>query len=215
MAEYIPNSAVPGSYPSSNTGADDSTVSYLLGGASPLYDVNQIAGPYDDVYILTNRYEKDNHIYMMGVSSPTAFQGASVAFCQLVAPTLLWISEWSCCRWNQQPIIPNPKSQNPNWELLDEHYMPGCVWVPPDGTTPFYRISGVYVYGNLNPSNMTINDIAYSRPPFLTDGAFVRTVSASVYMSFLNETNGNNGNSSASPGNPGSNTQSSIFPTPI
>src|ERR1700722_14672416 len=59
-------------------------------------------------YMVKNRYEGDNHIYMMGITSPNGFQGASVAFAQLASPTLLWIAEWTASCFGQQPVVPNP-----------------------------------------------------------------------------------------------------------
>src|SRR6267142_1460039 len=72
-----------------------------------------------------NHYEKDGHIYMMPISSPVGFnpqnqQGLAppggslvnnqptqtVAFVQLAAKTLLWICEWTACKFNAQPEIP-------------------------------------------------------------------------------------------------------------
>lgn len=124
---------------------------------------------------LNNKYEKDRHIYMLGMTSPGGFQGASVAFVQLAAPTLLWISRWTLCSFFSQPKSPNPISNNPDWILMDDHYEPGTVIVGPDGVTPLYRISGTYVYGHRNPAEVTVNNINFARPPWLED-AFDRSM---------------------------------------
>lgn len=136
-------------------------------------------------YRIQSKYEKDQHICMM----PTAFwnpvqvsyrsrQGPSisyagtpsVSFVQLAAPTLLWIVDWTCSRVNKQPQIPNPIFENNyGWVLLAENYEPGMLRVAADGISPIYRLSGTYVYGNINPSLLTIDDIVFTRPPWLED----------------------------------------------
>ncbi len=126
---------------------------------------------------IRNRFEKDKHIYMLPVASPNGFQGASVAFVQLASPTLLWICDWTACRFNVQPNIPDPTPTDLNWIVLDEHYEPATITVGPDGVTPLYRISGTYVYGHRNPSPTTINNINFARPPWLQD-SFNRFVPA-------------------------------------
>lgn len=126
-------------------------------------------------YVITNRFEKDYHRYMMGITSPNGFQGNRAAFVQLASPTLLWIADWTVARYNEQPPIPDPESADPNWILLDEHPELFLLTVSPDGATPRYRISGTYVYGHTNPSVQTVNDVNFPRPPFLAD-SFDRTM---------------------------------------
>jgi len=130
-------------------------------------------------YEIHNRYESDKHIYMMGITSPGGFQGASVAFCQLASPTLLWMSDWTACKTQGPPESPDPTPIDPNWILMDVHYEPAMINIMADGVTPIYRISGTYVYGHRNPSPLTIQNIAFSRPPWLQD-SFSRTMPANL-----------------------------------
>src|SRR5258708_321376 len=101
-------------------------------------------------YEIFNRYEGDKHIYMLGLTSPTPFQGKSVAFVQIAAPTLLWICEWTSCRVTKIPFVPNPVVSDPNWVLLDIYYETAGLAYASDGVSPLYRLSGVYVYGHAN-----------------------------------------------------------------
>jgi len=131
-------------------------------------------------YKIRNRFEKDYHRYMLGITSPAGFQGATVAFTQLANPTLLWISEWTASRFNEKPQIPNPAPVDNNWVLLDEEVSPVMVVTnPADGTTPLYRISGIYVYGHKQPDSVTVNNAIFPRPPWLDD-AFSRNVPPSL-----------------------------------
>lgn len=118
-------------------------------------------------YIIHNRYEKDSHRYMAGVTSPGGFQGNSVAFFATENPTLLWISDWTACKWRNPPEIPAPVLADKDWVLLDEHYEPYRLGIARDGVTPLYRISGTYVYGKRNPQAVTVKDLIFPRPPWL------------------------------------------------
>lgn len=126
-------------------------------------------------YLINNRYEKDKHVYMTGLTSPTPFQGQSVAFFQLSTPTLLWVADWTAAKVGAKPEIPDSDVTDSDWILMDEHYEPGMLVVAADGTSPLYRISGTFTYGHKNPSDQTIKDINFSRPPWLTND-FDRTV---------------------------------------
>ena len=130
-------------------------------------------------YMINSRYEKDRHTYMIPIASPTGFANVGAAFCQLAKPTLLWIVDWTACRFNEQPDIPSPllvtglvtgNGALPDfWILLDEHYEPAMVTLGADGVTPLYRLSGTYVYGCTDPSTVTTNDITFPRPPWMLD----------------------------------------------
>lgn len=124
---------------------------------------------------IRNRYEKDKHIYMMGVTSPGGFQGNSVAFAQMANPTLLRIVEWTVCRFNQLPDVPDPRSVGSNWILLDDNLETVAPEVAPDETSGLYRLSGYYVYGCINPAALTIQNATIPRKPYLDD-AFFRLV---------------------------------------
>lgn len=131
-------------------------------------------GTFADYHVV-NRYEKDRHTYMMGVTSPNGFRGASVAFVQLASPTLVWVADWTACKAGAKPNIPDPTPADGDWVLLDDWWEPHMVTVAPDGVTPIYRISGTYIYGKLNPQSSTIDDISFPRPPWLQD-SFSRNV---------------------------------------
>lgn len=137
---------------------------------------------FDD-YRLSSRYEKDYHRYMMGISSPGGFQGASVAFVQLASPTLLLVVEWTVTQWSKQPPIPK-NTIGSDWVLLDEGLITKNVLVGANGVTPRYRISGQYVYGHKNPSAVIVENIEYSRPPWVED-VFDRTQPASTLTESL------------------------------
>ena len=139
-------------------------------------------------YLITSRYESDKHIYMMPVSSPNGFQGASVAFCQMANPTLLWIVDWTAAKFvgdpSDKPEIPSTVTVDPQWILLDQHYETAPLALGPDGTTPLYRISGTYVYGHTNPSLDVIDNVTFPRPPWLDD-VFDRTLPISTFTAKL------------------------------
>lgn len=131
-------------------------------------------------YRIFNRYERDLHRHMLGVTSPggspdAAGTAGSVAFVQLANPTLLWVSRWTVCQSSKQPPIPDPESADPNWVLLDDHLETVNVTVGPNGETPIYRISGTYVYGCRNPDRKLIHNINFALPPYL-ENVFDRTV---------------------------------------
>ncbi len=127
-------------------------------------------------YVINNRYEGDQHVYMAGVASPGGFNGQSAAFFQLAAPTLMWISDWTACRGGVMPVVPDPVSKNANWVLLDVWYEPADIGLLQDGETPLYRISGTYFYGHVNPDANTVNNINYGVPPWLDASSFPQTI---------------------------------------
>src|SRR5207237_4450544 len=73
-------------------------------------------------WMIKSHYEHDDAIYMGGMTSPRPFQGASVSFVQLNAPSLLWIVQWTGARLAAMPVIPDPTSVDPNWVLMDKQY---------------------------------------------------------------------------------------------
>ncbi len=139
------------------------------------------AGIWTD-YRVMSRYEKDGHRYMMPMTSPDEFQGASVAFVQLAAPTLLWIVDWTAARFATPPDIPDERAiqgvlvggifiqSSTDWVLLDQHLEPAMITVGPDGVTPLYRISGTYVYGHKKPHARLHQDVNFPYPPWLNKG---------------------------------------------
>lgn len=122
-------------------------------------------------YQIINHYERDKHRYMMGIASPDGFQGTCVAFVQLASDTLLWICDWTAMKPGEAPTIPDPDELgSQNWVLLDQHYEPAAIILGPDGVSPFYRISGVYVFGHKCPDkDNALFDITFPRRPDVQD----------------------------------------------
>jgi len=99
------------------------------------------------------RYERDGHIYMLGLTSPNPFQGASVAFVQLSSPTLLFIADWTACKVGSCPEYPDSVINDPNWVLLDDHIEPPAPGLVNNGVDGVFRLSGCYIYGHKNPAS--------------------------------------------------------------
>lgn len=145
-------------------------------------------------YMITNRYEKDPHRYMLGTGTPGGAVSPglpsgtqdTVAFVQLARPTLLWICRWTAARWQTKPDIPDP-GVGDEWILLDDHTEPAMVVLNPNGQTPLYRISGTYFYGHRNPSDAIIDDANYPRPPWIKEDAFERTLSTADFNAGLTD----------------------------
>lgn len=134
--------------------------------------------------MIGNRYEQDKHIYQMGLTSSDGFNGQSCAFVQLSAPTVLWICEWTVCRFGAKPKIPPSEPSDPNWVLLDTMDVTAPLAIMANGVTPMYRISGVYVYGCKNPGSDIKALMSFPRVPWIED-AFDRTVSDDMLMTGL------------------------------
>jgi hypothetical protein len=128
-------------------------------------------------YAVQTSFMSDPHTYMLGITSPDGFQGASVAFCQLAATTLLWTADWTASRYKTQPQIPDPNLGAADWVFLGARMEPAMITVAADGLTPLYRISGTYLYGKKNPSSQMTSDFLFPLPPWLED-VFDRTMPA-------------------------------------
>ncbi len=139
-----------------------------LGEGAAYTDQDSGAAVWAD-YQLRNRYEKDGHLYMMGNTSPDRFQNKSVSIVQLAHPTYLWIADWTCARFDTKPKIPDPRIKYSDWVLLDTHYDLGNLTVGADGSIAYYRISGTYFYGHLNPPDNDLSVLVWPRPPWLED----------------------------------------------
>lgn len=133
-----------------------------------LYETNE-TGIWTDYYVV-NYYETDMHRYMMGVTSPSGFNGASVAFVQLAAETLLLVCDWTGEKTGEPPAIPTSESANDNMILLDKHIESGMKELGAGGAEEdiIYRISGTYVYGFKNPTEATM---CFPQPPWMQAGA--------------------------------------------
>lgn len=150
-----------------------------------------VPGPPEGVwvdYAVTSRYERAGKRYMLGVTSPAGYNGDTAAFVQLAKPTLLWVAQWTAARFGVQPVAPAKDLGDSRWVFLDEHLEAPHVTVAGDGVTPFYRISGLYVYGCKRPSDALIKDVEFPRPPWLED-AFDRTYPESLLEKNLLEAN--------------------------
>ena len=134
-------------------------------------------------YEVRSKYYKDGHVYALGCASPAGFRGVTTAFVQLSSSVLLWIADWTVQSNGAEPIIPSPflVSQkfgfrtigargDPIWILMDEHYEAAQIELDGDGITPIYRLSGIYVFGCLNPSSVTVRDIVFPKSPYVKDG---------------------------------------------
>ena len=135
-------------------------------------------------YQVRNRYEENPHRYMAGISSPNGFQGSRAAFFQLAYPTILWICDWTACRWNTIPEIPPKDAEDDNWVFL--FAVPETVSPVLDavgGVARLYRISGTYVYGHKNPPDV-FDLVNFPRPPWMQDN-FQRTVPSSAFEASL------------------------------
>lgn len=120
--------------------------------------------------VLNNRYYSDPGRFMLGVNSPAGFEGDTVAFVQLRAPTLLWMCDWTTERWDTQPDVPDPAQlADSNWVLLGMTPETRNVAVGPDGISALYRISGTYFYGHRRPNANPFAHVAYGLPPWLED----------------------------------------------
>lgn len=145
-------------------------------------------------YQVRNRYVKDRKTFMMGITSPNGFGagGDTVAFARIASPTLLWICEWTACRFNETPDIPDPISKDPSWVLLSDEYEPVMMIVGPDGVTPLYRIRGTYTYGKRSPSVVTVKDITFPLAPWL-ENVFDRSMSENKFNANISESQSSQG----------------------
>jgi hypothetical protein len=125
-------------------------------------------------YAIENHYIDDQGIFVMPVTSPGGFQSASVGFVQINAPTLLWVCDWTACRFNVQPDIPSKTPSDSNWVFLHATPVTRNLVIAGDGVTPLYRITGTYVYAHKNPTSDVFDKVQYPRPPWLED-VFNRT----------------------------------------
>ncbi len=134
-----------------------------------LYDDRGDEGAVWDDFSVVSHYERDGRRYMLGVTAPTGFGGDTAAFVQLAKPTLLWIAHWTIARWKEKPPVPKRDLGDDRWVWLDEHLDVPHVTIAPDGVTPFFRISGLYVYGCKRPAEVILDDAAFAKPPWLDD----------------------------------------------
>jgi hypothetical protein len=130
-------------------------------------------------YYVENEYENDQHKYMGGLTSPSGFNGSTVAFVQLAMPTTLLVSKWTALKALNQPEYPTYQiSDGSPWLILDAWFTPASMTTGSDGTTVLYRLSGVYIFGAKNPSAQITNDMNFPRPAWLNPAGVDRTLPA-------------------------------------
>ena len=152
-------------------------------------------GQYTD-YVINNHYFRDGHVYQMGLTSPKSFKGASCAFVQLAAATLIWVADWTASRTGLPPEIPSPSLLLTiirqasaalgfeQWILLDENVeTAGITELEADGVTTDYRISGTYVYGCTNPQIELVKHLVFGLAPYIgQDGTLHRRVPDRTFL---------------------------------
>lgn len=128
-----------------------------------------------------HHYERDLHIYMMGIASPQGFGGNKASFVQLASPTLLWIADWTGARFLSKPMVPDPTTVSEEWILMDVWMNPAQVVIGQDGTTPLFRLTGTYIFGHQNPGKNFYSDVVFPVAPWFTSTglASLRAISAS------------------------------------
>lgn len=171
---------------------------------SPIREEAYQDGFYTD-YIIRNIYQKDGHIYTTGTTKVNASTTGSTAFFKLCSSTLIWICDWTACRYTSQPNAPDPNPADSNWLLLDEFSELPTMTIGADNQNKLWRRTGTYIYGHKNPDSADlINLINYPRPPWIENN-FSRTVSSSSFEANLsNATTTNNGQNTIQPNLTGS-----------
>lgn len=139
-------------------------------------------------WMVYNVYGRDNNVYMMGITSPSGFNGNKAVFCKLATETQIWCCDWTACSFIGQPTIPSSTPNDSRWVYLSKDMETASIAVAADGVTPIYRISGKYYYGCTDPNTEMLNDISYARPPWL-DNTFDRSQPISTLDSTLAEKN--------------------------
>jgi hypothetical protein len=138
-----------------------------------------------DEYHINHRYERDEHIYMLGTTTEDATDSYSdpVGFVRLARPTMLWIVEWKVSRMKSKPKIPD-YNVGPQWVLLDEIPQTSEINVGPDGVSLRYEISGTYIFGKRKPGRYFTDDMVFPLVPYV-DG--VSTSERTVDQSMLQQ----------------------------
>lgn len=113
-------------------------------------------------------YKNRPQRWMMPIASPNGFQGDSVGFVQLAAPTTALHVEWTVAKKNDKPKIPDPTPKS-GWVLLYQSPEPELIEIMANGVSAGYRCSGLYVYGCKKPKSQPVEDAQYPMPPWLED----------------------------------------------
>lgn len=120
-------------------------------------------------YRVSSRYVNCPQVYMMPVTSPAGFQGTSVAFVQLAAPTTALVVDWTAAQWSAVPTLPNPDLYDSNWVILYKLPQTAMKILAADGVTPLYRVNGTYVYGQKSPAANVYDNVSFPQPPWMED----------------------------------------------
>lgn len=164
-------------------GAGPLTTEPLQAGSQPyinpaIYDDLSLYNQEDSESVITDfeihhHYERDLHLYMMGIASPQGFQGNRAAFVQLASPTLMWIADWTGARFLEKPMVPDPISVSSEWVLMDVWMNPAQIVIGQDGTTPLFRLTGTYIFGHQNPGPNFYSNVSFPVAPWFTSTGFV------------------------------------------
>lgn len=163
-----------------NTRTEDPYIDQAIFDELGLYNEENEQSVITDFHI-HHHYERDNHIYMVGIASPQGFQGNTAAFVQLASPTLLWIADWTGARFLEKPVVPDPTTVNNEWVLMDVWMNPAQIVIGQDGTTPLFRLTGTYIFGHKNPGPNFYSNVVFPVAPWFTATGFIslRAISAS------------------------------------
>lgn len=141
-------------------------------------------------YLIEEVYEQDRRTYQLPLCHPRGFRGATAAFVQLAAPTLVCCVDWTAAKMGAMPEAPNPDMvavnvlraggigvggagvqgvldavrANTPWVLLDAWVEPAAPAFAADGQTPLYRLSGTYFYGHKDPADNVFEDVWWPYP---------------------------------------------------
>lgn len=172
-------------------------------------DFDDELGKYQDAeigvwtdYKTSCSYQNDRQTWMLPVASPSGFTGSSVGFCKLASPTLTLLVNWTACKFGTQPKVPDNTLDNANWVFLSSVVNPAMVTVGPDGVTPLYRVTGMYVYGLKNPSSGILTDVSFPKPPWLDDSIDRSMPAAKLEKGLIQKGAGGGGGGGLDPGGP-------------
>ena len=133
-------------------------------------------GAFTD-YSVNTRYETETGVHMTPVTGPPdngdyvspQRQGEvpDARFLTLHLPATRRIVEWEAERVGSKPLLPAPKSSDPNLVLIEmPHVTASALHLAPDGITPVWRASGRYVYGLRKYATFGDKDLALGVLPW-------------------------------------------------
>ncbi len=105
--------------------------------------------------------------------------------------------DWTVSKLGARPSVPDPIPLDSNWVLLKKLPELQNVTVGPDGITPLYRVSGVYVYGRRTAPSNTYDASNFPLPLYLED-QYARDIPATLLKKGISDTPGSSSISSTS-----------------